>query len=1106
MRRSSDSAGMRMVGGRVTFGEAAGSATSQHRLSGDAFVLPQGLSTASGAPYAPPRQQDPGALLQDFDSKLKSIQDVLSKYNATKAAQARGGTGAVAPSEPDVDRAATANSKRRAQAAARAAATGLELTAEDLAGRTGFEAPRRVKSAAPGATRALSLRIEYYRQHMNLAVEKAERAKAEQAALEAEKAAAEGDGGGAPRIDFVSANRRSIQSFGLPYPLQATIESLRDQGLDEFRRRGVPAATASGGGGSRPGSRPLSAVPAYARGSGGVSAAGGGGPAWRPFSAGRTGPPSRPFSSAPRPASSRPGGPAQAQAQVHEAWTAHVGGATHRSSAPSISSPSAAGPGLGPSVAWDTEAGPSESASVAGPGARGRSSTFLTQLQAQQAAYGVIEEGDDDGETGDGGDGRVFYDSPDPRTPSHASTPASPAAHHRPPRSAPPGVHGTGAGGGGRPPTGLSVQVPGGGAGVSPAGGGRQRPFTASAAVRRGSYDTSTVGARAGVDGRSLRLALTARPASGGSPTRRLDFIAEHVTLREQRAQHAMEVRERAAFIEAERRAAIANAAALRAQQRKEEEERAAAERAAAELAARQMQWTAVVGLCSKLHFLAEQVAEDRRVRSLRAMRKEAAVRIATWYKHILLRRRQIELVELMQRLKRLVKPYVARSRVVVRQVAAERIVHFLRYAESSNMAVVGVRKLKSGVEVLQTAWRNALLVRNLQQTALYNQITRLEKEVVINNKKNHRNVQLQMMRMGNTYDIMIPDATGYGTPGYAGGYGYGGGYGTSFRHRPSPSAGISMRSGGFAAAAALAGDSSRSLALSLYNEQSYASGGHTYKRGRSARERERLLPPPDPEEDHDEVLKAHMDIMPREMRERVVDSFLLEARKAHRKLLEKYSADKALYQARRPLEEMRLKMLRDAGFTKAQPELQPPEMPHMRIVYPRADLRELLKKAMALNQARLARIQEEAEAERQRWEEQRARNGDAGAGGGGGGGGVMWADQLEGATAGYGDSGHGYGGGGGGGLGYGGGGGGGGGSTARNASPLARRLAFLQHASMGRSVTSQGHGPGHGQPQSPGARRTPSRKGSMHSMHSMHGASLKKVMSRQSMFTDLDG
>lgn len=35
---------------------------------------------------------------------------------------------------------------------------------------------------------------------------------------------------------------------------------------------------------------------------------------------------------------------------------------------------------------------------------------------------------------------------------------------------------------------------------------------------------------------------------------------------------------------------------------------------------------------------LTTQVQEDRRVRSLRALRKEAAVRIATWYKGILLR------------------------------------------------------------------------------------------------------------------------------------------------------------------------------------------------------------------------------------------------------------------------------------------------------------------------------------------------------------------------------------------------------------------------------------------------------------------------------------
>lgn len=56
-----------------------------------------------------------------------------------------------------------------------------------------------------------------------------------------------------------------------------------------------------------------------------------------------------------------------------------------------------------------------------------------------------------------------------------------------------------------------------------------------------------------------------------------------------------------------------------------------------------------------------------------------------------------------MQRLRRLVMPYVATQKVALRQRCAMRLVDFMQYAESSNMAVVGVRRLKHGVELLQT-------------------------------------------------------------------------------------------------------------------------------------------------------------------------------------------------------------------------------------------------------------------------------------------------------------------------------------------------------------------------------------------------------------------
>lgn len=52
----------------------------------------------------------------------------------------------------------------------------------------------------------------------------------------------------------------------------------------------------------------------------------------------------------------------------------------------------------------------------------------------------------------------------------------------------------------------------------------------------------------------------------------------------------------------------------------------------------RQRLWTGVVSLCEKLHFMQQQLATDRAVRALRDIQKSSAIKIATWYRGILLR------------------------------------------------------------------------------------------------------------------------------------------------------------------------------------------------------------------------------------------------------------------------------------------------------------------------------------------------------------------------------------------------------------------------------------------------------------------------------------
>ncbi|PNH12178.1 hypothetical protein TSOC_000949, partial [Tetrabaena socialis] len=545
-------------------------------------------------------REDPVRLLKDFDSKMRSIQDVLSKYQkdrSTASASARGVLLEV-EEEVDIDRAAIITSKRRQlqqqQLQARLGSAVTPGGEEEAYLRSVLAEPRLIKSAAPGATRVLSARIEYYRNNMELA-QPSHTGSAAACARSRPGSGGHTHSAWAP----LPGHGSPLPGYGSPLPGHGSPQP----------GYGSPQP---GGGGAAAG--PGAASPPMR--------------SWEPTGDGEDPGasffltsvhlPSPGCNSAPQQHASLPPGPPGSAGAAPALWSFDA---------------AAAAAGAGQRPPYHTSPHPAAPPPFSSFPARPATASGSSQL---------------DGST------RVAYS----------------------PRSA----------GGGGPYGGESY------------GGGPPR--------RGGSAVVST---------RRLRLALTSRPASGGSPTRRIEFVAVQAAVRADRAHHAIEVRERAAAIEAHRRRTIEQAADVRAAQRREEESRAAAMQAEEEMEDRQRQWTGIVGLCSKLSFLAEQIAEDRRVRSLRALRKEAAVKIATWYKSVLLRRRQRELVELIQRVRKLVRPYVAVQKQVIRQNCAMRLISFLQYAETSNMAVVGVRKLKTGVELLQNAWRNTLLVRKLQ-------------------------------------------------------------------------------------------------------------------------------------------------------------------------------------------------------------------------------------------------------------------------------------------------------------------------------------------------------------------------------------------------------
>ncbi|GFH23458.1 predicted protein, partial [Haematococcus lacustris] len=113
-------------------------------------------------------------------------------------------------------------------------------------------------------------------------------------------------------------------------------------------------------------------------------------------------------------------------------------------------------------------------------------------------------------------------------------------------------------------------------------------------------------------------------------------------------------------------------------------------------------------------------------LRGVRAVRKAAAVRIASWYKRILLRRRQQELTQLMMRLRRVMKPLLVAKKEQIRVKCAERILSFLETA---------VMRYKEKLIRLQRIWRMMTQVRATQRIILLNYFTRFERSVIRRNR-----------------------------------------------------------------------------------------------------------------------------------------------------------------------------------------------------------------------------------------------------------------------------------------------------------------------------------------------------------------------------------
>lgn len=282
-------------------------------------------------------------------------------------------------------------------------------------------------------------------------------------------------------------------------------------------------------------------------------------------------------------------------------------------------------------------------------------------------------------------------------------------------------------------------------------------------------------------------------------------------------------------------------------------------------------------------HYLINELDGDRKARPIRAQRKAAALVISGWYKSILIRRRQRELVQLIKRVKRAIRPGIPRIKEKCRDICSMRVIGFLQAIDGMQQcqATVAVTRFMQNIHRLQDWWRTMTLVRETQYTLLTNHLIAYEKALIRQNK-------------GEKRDKSPP---------------------------PRPMSVVAALN-----ATAMA------TGKSLFTTAAAIAAGTTVAHHHIEIEDPAL----------ERLLSKHIELLPKETRHRLVTNALAEERRAFARRMEKYRVDVTTYAAQLHVEELRLRLMREAGL-EATPLLRKPVKPVMLALLPRGRLKLLL-------------------------------------------------------------------------------------------------------------------------------------------------------------------
>lgn len=131
-----------------------------------------------------------------------------------------------------------------------------------------------------------------------------------------------------------------------------------------------------------------------------------------------------------------------------------------------------------------------------------------------------------------------------------------------------------------------------------------------------------------------------------------------------------------------------------------------------------------------------ELLIENKQRRALYVRRKQAAVKIATWYKGLLIDRRHRFLIEYCRRMWNFSAAAMQRLRARARRRCAERMLDFMKRDVSTNTISTAINRLRRYTVLIQRAWRTRVAAREAQIALLTLQLTKFEGRLLTYNRR----------------------------------------------------------------------------------------------------------------------------------------------------------------------------------------------------------------------------------------------------------------------------------------------------------------------------------------------------------------------------------